>query len=1144
MATKTKTYVVDTNVLLSDPNALTSFGKADVVIPLIVLEELDRFKDRQDEVGKNARETIRRLAEIAKDNDSKNLAEGVKLGDNLGVLRIMSTADLGGSDYSLPKELVEKSGDNQIVKFCHLFISKNTEADVSLTTRDLALQLKCSALGIGYENYRKLDVARDAESLYSGAITVVDDTVDFNELHQGLIEYNLSGADEEKAYPNSFVTLTNSSRGSALMRFVKAGQPLRKITEETASKLKPKNKEQKFALDLLFDPSVKLVTLVGLAGSGKAQPLYSKVLTPSGWTTMGEIKAGDSVIGRNGKPTKVISIHPQGNKEIYRVKFSDGSFADCCDDHLWNVKTEADRAAKREWRTLSLREIKAFMSKNKKRQLSIPMVEPVNFTEKATPLAPYLLGALLGDGCMSQHCVTYTSADIEIVEKLKSLLPEDCKISKKAGSKYDYNISKRTTGKEKNKVVEALESLGLQGSKSYEKHIPDIYKYNTVDVRLNVLRGLMDTDGTVSKNGFSTVFYSTSSKLAADVSELVNSLGGKAIVRNKQTSYTYLGEKREGRPSFAVHISMPSNIVPFSLSQKVQKFKPRTKYQPTRYISSVEFVGIEEAKCILVDSSEHLYVTDSYVVTHNTLLSIAAGLEQTIGKHKRYKNLVVCRPVQPVGKEIGFLPGPTPLHTPVLTPNGWTTMGEIKAGDYVIARDGSKSLVKETFDKGRKQVLEILFEDGVKAECCEDHPWVVSGVGTKAKRKLLSAKKLEELTSDPRYKTKIHRRLFIDLPEPVQFDNSQLLPLDSYVLGAILGDGCVSQKYATEFSTADAEMADNINARLPNGAKLKHKSGCSWNFIMSENEGKARHAKNIVGAAINELGLRGTTSKTKFIPEQYMFASIEARIALLQGLMDTDGYVSKDGADVSYATTSKRLANDVKSLVMSLGGFANIRHQPKKFDSYIVSVSFHNKEIKPFLLTRKANLYKSRMFKRRRRIVSVERTNKFEEMKCILIDHPEHLYVMNDYIVTHNTLEEKMEPWIAPIKDNLRFLMTEGKKGKNNEDILQYYFENGIIEVEAMTFIRGRSIANAFMIIDEAQNLNIHELKTILTRAGEGTKIILTGDIEQIDNLYVDSVSNGLAVAVEKFKNETIAGHVSLVKGERSELATIAAKLL
>lgn len=144
------------------------------------------------------------------------------------------------------------------------------------------------------------------------------------------------------------------------------------------------------------------------------------------------------------------------------------------------------------------------------------------------------------------------------------------------------------------------------------------------------------------------------------------------------------------------------------------------------------------------------------------------------------------------------------------------------------------------------------------------------------------------------------------------------------------------------------------------------------------------------------------------------------------------------------------------------------------------------------------------------------------------------------------TKEEKMEPWIAPIKDNLRFLLTSGngKKSRNNEQTLNYYFDHGIIEVEAMTYIRGRSISNAYMIIDEAQNLSAHELKTIITRVGEGTKIVLTGDIEQIDNMYVDSVSNGLAIAVEKFKEHEVSGHVLLRQGERSELATIAAKIL
>ncbi len=143
------------------------------------------------------------------------------------------------------------------------------------------------------------------------------------------------------------------------------------------------------------------------------------------------------------------------------------------------------------------------------------------------------------------------------------------------------------------------------------------------------------------------------------------------------------------------------------------------------------------------------------------------------------------------------------------------------------------------------------------------------------------------------------------------------------------------------------------------------------------------------------------------------------------------------------------------------------------------------------------------------------------------------------------TIEEKMEPWIAPIKDNLRFLLSpSGKRSKNIEETLNLMFDDGIIEIQAMTFIRGRSIADAYMIIDEAQNLNAHELKTILTRVGEGTKIVLTGDIEQIDNMYVDSLSNGLTVAIEKFKSYPISGHVTLLKGERSELATLAAQIL
>jgi PhoH-like ATPase len=136
------------------------------------------------------------------------------------------------------------------------------------------------------------------------------------------------------------------------------------------------------------------------------------------------------------------------------------------------------------------------------------------------------------------------------------------------------------------------------------------------------------------------------------------------------------------------------------------------------------------------------------------------------------------------------------------------------------------------------------------------------------------------------------------------------------------------------------------------------------------------------------------------------------------------------------------------------------------------------------------------------------------------------------------TLEEKMSPWLAPVQDNLRFLF-----GDDNL-MLNQYMQKKIIEIEALTYIRGRSIQKAFIVIDECQNLTRHEIKTILTRVGEGTKIVLTGDIEQIDNVNIDETSNGLTYVIEKLKHYDIAGHITFIKGERSKVATICAKTL
>lgn len=149
------------------------------------------------------------------------------------------------------------------------------------------------------------------------------------------------------------------------------------------------------------------------------------------------------------------------------------------------------------------------------------------------------------------------------------------------------------------------------------------------------------------------------------------------------------------------------------------------------------------------------------------------------------------------------------------------------------------------------------------------------------------------------------------------------------------------------------------------------------------------------------------------------------------------------------------------------------------------------------------------------------------------------------------SVEDKLNPWMQPIFDNIDFLFgatspggrSQGKRGVLGRGAKELSAQ-GLLQIEPLTYIRGRSIPNQFLIVDEAQNLTPHEIKTIITRAGDGTKIVLTGDCFQIDNPYVDSINNGLAYCVERFKEESISGHVTMTKGERSQLSELASQLL
>ena len=379
-------------------------------------------------------------------------------------------------------------------------------------------------------------------------------------------------------------------------------------------------------------------------GLGKANSLDTKILTPTGWTTMHQLKIDDKIIGKNGFPTKVTGVFPQGEKEIYKVVFSDGSSTECCDEHLWAVNTPRRRWKGKDWLIKPLKEIKNnLIDAQGNRCWAIPMVDAVQFTNQPINIDPYLLGVLIGDGSMStKSSVTFTTADDFMVNKCKNLLPCSS-LTIKQESKYDFRISRITTcGPIKtNKLIDSLRLLDLMSKKSNQKFIPDCYKYNLPDIRLKLLQGLMDTDGFISKNGDCCIYYTTSEQLAKDVQEIVWSLGGKAIIANKQTQYTYKEVKQNGLPSFAINISLPANIIPVTLPRKLERFKPKTKYPPVRYIDKVELIGKKQTQCISVDAEDHLYVVDNYIVTHNTLTAIGS-FSYLKNSNSSISMLVVC----------------------------------------------------------------------------------------------------------------------------------------------------------------------------------------------------------------------------------------------------------------------------------------------------------------------------------------------------------------------------------------------------------------------------------------------------------------------------------------------------------------------
>ena len=366
--------------------------------------------------------------------------------------------------------------------------------------------------------------------------------------------------------------------------------------------------------------SGRVVHIPGEWSTGKAIAVSEPVLTPRGFTPAGDVRIGDELVGRDGRPTKVVGAFPQPERQLWRVEFSDGASVIVDNQHLWAVKSRNDLARGAGWRVMSTKQLlEAGLRTAAGLTWHVPTVDPVRFASEGAelPIPSYFLGVWLGDGIY--NAPVWMKPDDGVVSAVAACLPPGMVVveSKKQG----YHRIARENG-HRFKVHPyrvALSDLGLLDKRSHERHVPEVYLRAHPRERLALLQGLLDTDGTACRRG--SVSYSTTSRdLAVGVVEVVRSLGGLATMRYKE-DVGYRDERGlrvRCRPCWTVTVTGVAE--PFrGAAAKCARVKKQRKHR-LRSIAAVEPAHSGMSVCFTVDAVDELFVVRDYVVTHNTLL--------------------------------------------------------------------------------------------------------------------------------------------------------------------------------------------------------------------------------------------------------------------------------------------------------------------------------------------------------------------------------------------------------------------------------------------------------------------------------------------------------------------------------------------
>lgn len=352
------------------------------------------------------------------------------------------------------------------------------------------------------------------------------------------------------------------------------------------------------------------IALRACVGPGKLQPKSLVIDTPQGAMRFGDLRPGMLVFAEDGTPTKITAVHDNGVVENYRVVFDDGSETLAGADHLWKAKDRNGRLHDR-WSVVTTEQMRAKLREFRRntppgRMWSIPIQGPVTMPEAPLPFDPYAIGLWLGDG--SARSARITKPYHELDDKLRA---RGLSVSRAKSDARTMSVAG---------LCGALRTLGLFECRSYERFVPPLLKYASIAQRRDVLCGLLDTDGEIGARDGAISFSSSSEQLAKDVAWLVRSLGGKARLKPpRRAAYrTPSGERKECRPSYRVTLALPFN--PFTVKHKASRWRMPEQRYLQRYVDRIEPFGPEDSVCIEVEHPSRCYLTNDFIVTHNSAI--------------------------------------------------------------------------------------------------------------------------------------------------------------------------------------------------------------------------------------------------------------------------------------------------------------------------------------------------------------------------------------------------------------------------------------------------------------------------------------------------------------------------------------------